>query len=76
MEEVYIKVKNTVFEDLFQNKDIVSIEEVLTELVNLIDERDQLEEKINDLEKDIEEKYELRNIDPYAEYGISERDFV
>ena len=76
MEEVYIKVKDTIFEDLFRNKDIVSIDEVLTELENLMYEKEHLEEQLSDLEKDIEERYELKNTDPYDYYGVSERDFI
>lgn len=75
MDEVYIKVKDTIFEDLFRNKDIVSIDEVLTELENLMYEKEHLEEQLSDLEKDVEENYEHKKIDIYDYYGINERDF-
>lgn len=76
MEEVYIKVKNTNFEELFKNKDLVSIEEVLTELENLMYENKHLEDKIDELENDIENNYELKQYDPYDFYGVSREDFA
>lgn len=45
------------------------IEDALHEIHNL-------EEKIEDLEQDIENNYELKNINPYVEYGINEKDFI
>lgn len=48
-------------------------------IINIIDdllyEIHRLEEKIEDMENDIEENYELKPFDPYEEYGVSERDF-
>ena len=76
MEKVYIKIKDTIFEELFKNKDIVSIEEVLTELENLMYENKSLEDKIGELENDIENNYELKPYDPYDFYGVSREDFA
>ena len=76
MEKVYIKIKDTIFEELFKNKDIVSIEEVLTELENLMYENKHLEDKNEELENDIENNYEKKQFDPYDYYGVSERDFA
>ena len=45
-------------------------------LKDLIYEIDKLEEKINDIQQDIENNYELKKYDPYEEYGLSERDFI
>lgn len=42
---------------------------------DLIYEVHRLEEKVKDMEQDIENNYEVKNVDPYLEYGVSERDF-
>lgn len=51
--------------------------ESLNDIIDdLILEVHRLEEKIEDMQQDIENNYELKNINPYEEYGISERDFI
>lgn len=76
MEEVYIKVKNTTLEDIFINKDLVSIDEVLDKLENLNDEVIELKNKIKEKETEIENDYELKKFDPYDFYGVSKEDFA
>lgn len=75
MEEVYIKVKETIFEDLFKNKDLVSVEEVLAELENLMWENEHLKKVIKEKEIEIENDYELKEVDPYDFYGVNRNDF-
>ena len=73
MSEVFINVKNTDLEELFDT-DLVSIDE----LVSLIEEQqveiDKLKEKIADEEQIREDFYRPKS--PYEVCGISERDFV
>lgn len=76
MGEVLIKIKDTVFEDLFNNKDLVSVDEVLDKLEELMYENKHLEDKIDELENDIENNYELKQYDPYDFYGVSREDFA
>lgn len=76
MDEVYIKVKNTTLEDIFINKDLVSIDEVLDKLENLNDEVIELKNKIKEKETEIENDYELKEFDPYDFYGVSREDFA
>ena len=45
------------------------IDELLTEV-------EKLQGKVKDLEDDIDNNYELKNVNPYEEYGVSERDFI
>jgi hypothetical protein len=55
----------------FKEKDIYSWEEI----INIIEE---LETKIYEQEEEIknyEENYVQKKVDPYEEYGVSERDF-
>lgn len=43
---------------------------------DLLVELGVLQEKLNDLEKELEENYKLVNVNPYDEYGVSEKDFL
>lgn len=76
MNEVFIRAEDFVLlKKYFKNYDVVSIDEIC----GLVEELDYqigiLEEKIKDMEDDIEEFYEPKKFNPYEEYGISERDF-
>lgn len=48
---------------------VCAIEELLTEL-------HKKESDISDLQNDIVNNYEVKNINPFEEYGVSEKDFV
>lgn len=77
MNEVFVKVADfELLKKYFKNYDIVSIDE----LCGLVEELDYqveiLEEKIRDMQDDIEQYYEPKKFNPYEEYGISERDFI
>lgn len=50
-----------------------SIEELVEDLLNEID---RLESKINDLEQDIENNYQLKERNEYEECGLSINDFI
>lgn len=74
MEEVYVKVselelKNVVGYYEEQNKDIVSIWELINDLDDMIYENKILEEENEDL------KENQKTFNPYREYGISKKDF-
>lgn len=53
----------------------IDSEGLLTIIEDLIVCVHKKEEELEDLEEDIEARYELRKIDPYDEYGISRSDF-
>lgn len=55
--------------------DFIPVESMIGVIEDLLLEIDRLEEKIEDLEQNIENNYELKNVNPYEEYGVSERDF-
>ena len=48
-------------------------------IINIIDdllcEIHNMQEKISDMEQDIENNYELKEVNPYIEYGVKESDF-
>lgn len=54
----------------------IPVESMIAVIKDLLIELDRLEEKNNDMQQDIENNYELKNISSYEEYGISERDFI
>lgn len=77
MNEVFIKVADfELLKKYFKNYDIVSIDELCGLVEELDYEIERLEEKIRDMQDDIEQYYEPKKFDPYEEYGISERDFI
>lgn len=53
----------------------VPSESIDSMLEDLVCEIDSLNERYEDYKKEVEENYELKKIDPYLEYGISESDF-
>lgn len=61
--------------DYERKENMLLADNVISIIKDLIYEIHKRDEKIQDIEEEIKEKYELKNIDPYAEYGISERDF-
>ena len=59
MNEVYIKVKGDAYlEKVFTDKDIISIDELITKFQSLINDVEYLEEKIEYMENDIRDNYE------------------
>lgn len=59
MENVYVDIRNECdfIRDMFENKDIVSIEEIFTKLEDLADEKTDLEIKFEDFKRDVEDNY-------------------
>ena len=58
MNEVFIKVKGDAYlEKVFTDKDIISIDELISKFQSLIDDVEYLQEKVNDLENDIRDNY-------------------
>lgn len=74
MEEIFIDIRNwRLLGDRFPNKDFLSLEELLGDYEDLIDENEHLQEKIYDMERDIEENYKPIS---YAEQiGYNPKDF-
>jgi hypothetical protein len=53
----------------------IPVESLLEAAVDMLMEYDVLAEKLQDLREEISENYELKKVNPYIEYGVSERDF-
>lgn len=73
MSEVFINVKNTDLEELFDT-DIVSIDELVALIEEQQSEIENLKEKLEDEVEQREEFYKPKS--PYEIYGVSERDFI
>ena len=59
MNEIYIKVKGDAYlEQVFKEKDLISIEELISKFQSLINDVEYLEEKIEYMENDIRDNYE------------------
>lgn len=62
---------NKWYKDRFPNKDLITISELLGDYESLIDEVKELEERIRDLETDIENNYRrIYHADPYEDRYI------
>lgn len=64
-----IDIKEIDNEFYIKNDDLLSVVD------ELYDEVGHLEERIEDIEQDIQENYELKKIDEYDYYGVSKSDF-
>lgn len=74
MDNVYIKTENlnSWVSKYFKNKDLVSIEDLISLIEDLADEAEHWKEKFEDLEEDLRENYKPIPID----LGLSDRDFI
>lgn len=53
----------------------IPAESMMSAIEDLLIEIDRLEEERKDREQEIENNYELKNVNPYEEYGMREDDF-
>ena len=54
----------------------IPVESLLAAAEDMLMEYGVLEEKLKDLQQEISENYELKKVDLYSEYGVSEHDFL
>lgn len=54
---VDIREKSKQIKRIFENKDLISIEDLLSKIEELDDDKGYLEDKIKDMEQDIEDNY-------------------
>lgn len=75
MENVYIKVEdmNKWVAKYFPNKDLVTIEDLLSVIEDLDSELSNKEEEYKELENNLHDNY--KPISAYDMYGISEKEF-
>ena len=75
MDKVYIKVEdlNKWVAKYFIDKDIITIDDLISVIEELDSELDYQREKYYELENNLENNY--KPISPYRLYGINEKDF-
>lgn len=69
------KIQEITMTDYEAKLNYVPSENIMNIIDDLLCEIDNMQEKIEDMERDVENNYELKNVNPYEEYGINERDF-
>lgn len=75
MENIYIDMREQGFtlSNHFKNKDFVSVEDILKELEQVIDDKEALQEEFDDFKRDVEDNYKPI---PMSEHlGIDDTDF-
>lgn len=73
MEDVLIKIKDTGYEKYFENKDMVSVEELLNALEKAIDDKETINQEYKEFKQEVEDNYKPIT---YAEQiGHNEKDF-
>lgn len=77
MENVLIDIRkeSKQIQRIFNNQDLVSVEDLLAMIEELDDQLSGLEDEYNDFKNDVEENYKLKDYDPYDEFGVSRSDF-
>ena len=60
MNNVFIDIRNAggIISEYFKERDIVSIDDLLNEMENLIFELDRIKEEYDDFKKDVEDNFE------------------
>lgn len=53
----------------------IPVDNMMAALEDMLVQYHHIEEKLDDLQYEIDNNYELKRLDPYEEYGVSERDF-
>lgn len=54
----------------------IPVEKLMAAIEDLLVELHREQEKVADLESEINNYYELKNVSEYEEYGVSEKDFI
>ena len=72
MDDIYVKKEdlNRWVAKYFPNKDLISVEDLITCIENLDDKVSDLENEIEDMKQDIEDNY--KPIDPATQYNVSD----
>lgn len=76
MDNVYVDLRNENkwIREIFDNKDLVTIEEMLTKIEDLLDELEDVKEEYEDFKRDVEDNY--KRLEVAEQLDISDRDFL
>ena len=75
MDELFIDLRkqDETIAERFSDKDIITLEELLSDYEDLIYENAQLQEELDTLKENVRDYYTEKS--PYSVYGVSENDF-
>lgn len=80
MDEQEIKMMQEVaditLKDYEVNGKFVPVSNLMNAIYDLLEELHKKEEEVADLQNDIENNFEPKKINPYEEFGVSEKDFI
>ena len=73
---VYVDLRNENkwIREIFNNKDLVTIEEMLTKIEDLNEELEYTQEKFEDFKRNVEDNY--KRVELSEQLDISDRDFI
>ena len=76
MKDIYVdlRTQNRWIQEVFESKDLVSIDELLSKIEDLVFELEAVKEEYRDFKKDVEDNYKYMPID--EQVGVSDRDFI
>lgn len=76
MDNVYVDLRNENrwIREIFDNKDLVTIEEMLTKIEDLNEELEDTQEKFEDFKRDVEDNY--KRVELSEQLDINDRDFI
>lgn len=75
MENIYVDMREQGYtlSRHFKNKDLVSVEDILTKLEEVIDELENLQDEFEDYKREVEDNY--RPLTQAEQIGYNEKDF-
>lgn len=75
-DSVYVDLRNENrwLREIFNNKDLITIEEMLEKIEDLSDELEHTKEEFEDFKKDVEDNY--RRLEVEEQLDISDRNFL
>lgn len=76
MDNVYVDLRNENkwIREIFRNKDLVTIEEILEKIEDLSDELEHTKEEFEDFKRDVEDNY--RRLEVSEQLDISDKNFI
>lgn len=75
-EDKYKQVKDITNTDYDMKNSLIEIDALKSIIEDLLVEYDILKEKFDDYKNEVENSYELKQVDPYDFYGVSKEDFA
>jgi hypothetical protein len=69
-------ISKITFTDYKIEGNLIEVDTLIGAIEDLLTEYHRKEEELEDLHNEISENYELKRVNPYEEYGVSEKEFL